>query len=94
MLTQVTRFASVMGIELEAAEIDVRASFPTTEKYGVGGGGAAMERLEYTLDLRSGAARDRVTELARRAERACHAASSLRAPIVAKLRLNGEDQPG
>jgi organic hydroperoxide reductase OsmC/OhrA len=94
MLTQVTRFASVMDITLEAAQIDVRASFPTAEKYGVGEGGAAMERLDYTLDLRSTAPRERVAALVRRAERACHAASSLRAPVAGTLRLNGEDVSG
>ena len=93
MLTQVTRFASVMAIELREASMDLRASFPTAEKYGVGGGGSAMESLSYTIDLATDAPRERLVEAVRRAESACHAANSLRAPITARVRVNGEDLP-
>ncbi len=91
MLTQVTRFASVMAVELRGASMDVRASFPTAEKYGVGDGGSAMESLAYTIDLTTDADRDQVVALIRRAERACHAANSLRGPVSGSLRVNGED---
>jgi organic hydroperoxide reductase OsmC/OhrA len=93
MLTQLTRFASVMEVELREATMDVRASFRTAEKYGIGRGGSAMDALSYTIGLATGAAQGRVVELVRRAEAACHAANSLRAPITARLLVNGEDVP-
>ncbi len=82
-----------MGIELHQAEMDVRASFPTAEKYGVGTGGAAMDELSYTLDIRSPAGSAAIRELVDRARGACHAENSLRVAPVVALRLNGEDQP-
>lgn len=91
MLTQVTRFASVMAIEMRDASMDVRASFPTAEKYGVGGGGSAMEALSYTIDITTDDPPERIAELARRAAAACHAANSLRAPLTERLRVNGQD---
>jgi len=89
MLTQVARSASTMQVTLEETSIDVRASFPKAEPFG----GPGMERLDYTLDLRTAAAPDVVRELVRRAEEACHAANSLRAPVTSVIRLNGEELP-
>ncbi len=91
MLTQLTRSASVMAVELRELRMDVRASFPTAEKYGVGTGGSAMEALTYVIDLTTDAPRDLVVAAVRSAEAACHAANSLRAPITAGLRINGEE---
>lgn len=92
MLTQLTRFASVAAIEITKASMDVRASFPTAEKYGIAGPeGSAMEELSYLIDLETTASQERVGEVVRRAESACHAANSLRAPISARVRVNGEE---
>lgn len=92
MLTQLTRFASVMAVEVTNASMDVRASFPTAEKYGVAGPeGSAMDALSYVIDLETAAPHDRVIAVVRRAEAACHAANSLRAPITARVRVNGQD---
>lgn len=91
MLTQLTRFASATGIELRDASIDVRASFPAAEKYGVGAGGAAMDALAYTIDLATTASRQDVIELVRRARAACHTENSLRAAATAAIRVNGEE---
>jgi hypothetical protein len=53
-----------------------------------------MERLAYTLDLRTAASPEQVRVLVRRAEEACHAANSLRAPVTGVIRLNGEELSG
>lgn len=82
-----------MDVPIEAAEIDLRATFPTAAKYGVDpSGGSAMERLTYAIDISSPASRERVRELVETAERYCHASNSLRVPVVVEgtLRLNGE----
>ena len=78
-----------MGVTLDETRIDVRASFPRGEPFG----GPGMERLEWTLDLRSAASADVVRELVRRADAACHAENSLRVKPVGVIRLNGEELP-
>ncbi len=96
MLTQLARFASVQGIPIEKAEMDLRATFPQEGKYGLDPeGGSAMERLEYVMTVASGAPREKVAALVETAERFCHAANSLRVPVPVHgaLRLNGEDVP-
>jgi hypothetical protein len=50
-----------------------------------------MEALSYVIDLETAAPHDRVVAVVRRAEAACHAANSLRAPITARVRVNGQD---
>ncbi len=86
----------MLDVPIEAAEIDLRATFPTASKYGVDpAGGSAMEKLEYMIDIASPAPRERVRELVETAERYCHASNSLRVPVAVEgaLRLNGESVP-
>ena len=81
---------------IESAEVEVRATFPQLGKYGLDPeGGAAMEGLEWALELRSGAPPERVAALVETAERYCHAAQSLRANVSVRgtLVLNGERVP-
>lgn len=85
-----------MDVPIEAAEIDLRATFPTASKYGLDPrGGAAMETLRYAIDVTSPASPKRVRELVETAERYCHASNSLRVPVAVEgtLRLNGEAVP-
>ncbi len=85
-----------MDVEVDAAEIDLRATFPTAAKYGLDpGGGAAMEKLTYTIDLTSPAPPERVRALVETAERHCHASNTLRVPVAVEgtLRLNGDVVP-
>ena len=94
MLSQLTRFASVQDVPIDAAVMEVRATFPQLGKYGLDPSvGVAMERLEYALDVRSDAPRERVVALVETAARYCHAAQSLRVPVPVEgtLRLNGEE---
>ena len=81
---------------IDAASMDLRATFPNDLKYDLDGvGSSAMEVLRYTVDIRSPAPREDVVRVLRRAEANCHAANSLRepVPVVPALRLNGEDVP-
>ncbi len=96
MLTQLTRYASVQDVPIDRAEMELRATFPLEGKYGGDPTvGVAMERLTYTIDIRSDAPRERVARLVETAERYCHAANSLRVPLPVDgaLRLNGEAVP-
>jgi len=95
MLTQVTRAASLTGISLHRAEMDVRAYFPHGAKYDLPESRTACEILEYRLDLGTEASRQQVCKLARWAERACHVVNTFREPVdvLPTLRLNGTEIP-
>ena len=77
------------------ASADVRASFFNTQKYDVDDEPAYFEHIEIRLSIDSPAPADRVRDLVRHAERACHAAQSFRHPIPVSLQatLNGDDLP-
>jgi len=74
----------------------VRATFRNTEKYDVDDAPAYFEHVTIKLDVISPASPEQVRMLAAHAERACHAAQSLRHPIPVSLEtvLNGETLAG
>ncbi len=76
---------------IDDASADVRATFRNTEKYDVDDSPAYFEKVEIKLEIVSPAGGDQVKRLAAHAERACHAAQSLRHPIPVALEttLNG-----
>ena len=85
------RFAPLYEVPIDDATADVRASFRNTEKYGVDEAAPYFEEVTIKLDITSPAAPEQVQRLAAHAERACHAAQSLRHPIPVTLEttLNG-----
>jgi hypothetical protein len=86
------RFASRDGVRIDSAEVDVRASFPIGEKYGIKDEvGSAMEGLTYRLELKSPSPRQQVARVAALAERFCHASQTLRVavPVEPSVVLNG-----
>lgn len=93
MLSQVARFASVMNVPLESAEVDVRGYFPQEGKLDLGDDDGAMEELTYVIDVKSTAPREEVLRMIQRADRTCHAASSIRRPVPVRavLRFNDEE---
>ncbi|MGA9774844.1 MAG: hypothetical protein WBU92_02870 [Candidatus Dormiibacterota bacterium] len=92
MLTQVAKFSPMYGVEILAAEADVRASFSLADKYDLGGPPGAFQEVEFRVSVQSRASRDAVAQLCRHAERACHAGQSFRVPVPTRLEvsLNGE----
>lgn len=91
MLTQVAKFSPLYGVEILAAEADVRASFSLADKYDLGGPPGAFQQVEFRVSVRSDAPKERVAALCRHAERACHASQSFKAPVPTTLEvsLNG-----
>jgi len=92
----VARFAPLYGVTIDDAGADVRATFRNTEKYDVDDAPAYFERVDIKLEIVSPAPPEQVQRLAAHAERACHAAQSLRHPIPVTLEtiLNGEKLDG
>jgi len=78
-------------VSIDDATADVRATFRNTEKYDVDDAPAHFEAVTIRLDVASPAPAEQVRRLAAHAERACHAAQSLRHPIPVVLQtvLNG-----
>jgi organic hydroperoxide reductase OsmC/OhrA len=87
----VARFAPLYDVPIDDATADVRATFRNTEKYDVDDAPPYFEEVNIKLDIVSTASGEQVQRLAAHAERACHAAQSLRHPIPVKLEatLNG-----
>jgi organic hydroperoxide reductase OsmC/OhrA len=78
-------------VPIEEATADVRATFRNTEKYDVDDAPSYFEEVAIKLQIASPAGAEQVKRLAAHAERACHAAQSLRHPIPVSLEttLNG-----
>jgi organic hydroperoxide reductase OsmC/OhrA len=87
----VARFAPLYDVPIRDASADVRATFFNTEKYDVDEEAPYFEHIQISLGIDSPASAERVADLARHAERACHAAQSFRQPIPVTLHatLNG-----
>jgi OsmC-like protein len=87
----VARFAPLYDVPIQDASADVRATFFNTEKYDVDHEAPYFEQIEIRLSIDSPAPTAQVADLARHAERACHAAQSFRHPIPVSLNasLNG-----
>lgn len=85
------RFAPLYDVEILDAQADVRATFFNTEKYGVDDAPPYFEQVTVRVDVDSPAGEDSVAALVAHAERACHAAQSLRHPVDVTLDawLNG-----
>jgi organic hydroperoxide reductase OsmC/OhrA len=91
MLTQVAKFSPLYGVEILAAEADVRANFSLADKYDLGGQPGAFQQVSFQLRVESPASPNRVAELCRHAERACHASQTFKVevPTTLEVSLNG-----
>lgn len=85
------RFAPLYDVEIFDAQADVRATFFNTQKYDVDDSPAQFEQVTVKLSIDSPARPSSVASLVAHAERACHAAQSLRHPVPVSLdaTLNG-----
>ena len=65
------------------------------DKFVTDGGHGAFEQVTYSITVRSNAPPERVRLLIEHAERACHAAQSLRQPVPVSLevQMNGRPLP-
>jgi hypothetical protein len=95
LITQIARFAPLYDVPLEEVQADVRAEFNAADKFITDGPHGAFEQVTYALTVRSSAPSERVRLLIEHAERACHAAQSLRqrVPVSLEVQLNGQPLP-
>jgi uncharacterized OsmC-like protein len=78
-------------VPIDDASADVRGVFRNTEKYDVDDAPPVFQQVTIELAVVSTAAPEQVRRLVAHAERACHAAQSLRqgVPVSLATRLNG-----
>ncbi len=76
---------------IDDAFADVRATFRNTEKYDVDDAPSYFDQVHIALKITSLASAEQVRKLVTHAERACHAAQSLRhgVPVSLAATLNG-----
>lgn len=91
LLTQLTRACALEHLALESVDMDIRASFPLENKYGVSDLSAAAEKVTYTAEVRGDIDPDRLRAAFDWAESVCHVVRSLKEPVevATELRLNG-----
>ena len=82
-----------MGVQIEKAELIVKAEFDQRGKFGLADVPSACKQFTYQLDLQSPEKEERVVELLAFMERSCYATNTLRQPIevVPRLLLNGRE---
>lgn len=85
------RFAPLYHVPIDDASADVRATFRNTEKYDVDEAPPYFEQVTIALTVASPAPDDQVRQLITHAERAYHAAQTLRhsVPVTQSATLNG-----
>ncbi len=90
-MTQLAKFSPLYEVEIEDAEVDVRASFSVADKFDLGGPPGAFQNVTFHLEVRSPAPEPDVARLVAHAERACHAAQTFRTAVPTDLTatLNG-----
>ena len=76
---------------IDDASADVRGTFRNTEKYDVDDAPPYFEQVSIALTVASPAPAEQVRKLVAHAQRACHAAQSLRhgVPVTLAATLNG-----
>lgn len=89
MLTQLTRYASWLGVRVDDVEVELRGVFDHRGKFGWDLSTACQE-LSYVAHIRSPESEEKVRELMTWVERGCHALNTFRqpVPVVAKVELN------
>ena len=86
------RFAPLYHVPIDEASADVTGFFRNTEKYDVDDAPPYFEEVTISLVVSSPASPEEVQSLLAHAERACHAAQTLRhgVPVTLAATLNGQ----
>ncbi len=85
------QFAHLYDVILRDADVDLRATFDSGEKYDLPGPGAAFQKVVLRLTIDSPSPREQVLKLAAHAERGCTTAQSLRQPVPVELEVTHKE---
>ena len=81
------QFAHLYEVILRDADVDLRATFDSADKFDLPGAGAAFQKVILRLTIDSPSPHEQVLKLAAHAERGCHAAQSIRQPVPVELEV-------
>ena len=81
------QFAHLYDVILRDADIDLRATFDSADKFDLPGAGAAFQKMIFRLTIDSPSPQAQVLKLAAHAERGCTTAQSIRQPVPVELEV-------
>ena len=90
MFSQLTRFASRLGVPIEDFEMDLRMTYDLSGRFSLRDISAATRGLSYILKIKSPAPVERVMRVAQLTDKSCHTVNSMRkrAPVNGTMVLN------
>jgi hypothetical protein len=93
MFSQLTRYASEFGVQVDRAELDVRIEYSGLGKMLVNQDSPAAQQMTYKWEIDSPSPRNKVSEMLSWIEKGCHTVNSLRQPVPVhgRLELNGKE---
>ena len=93
MFSQLTRYASWLDIQIDDAEMDIRASYDTHGKLLLNDASPGAEWLHYVLEINSPAPPEKIEELVLMIEKGCHTINTIRqpTPVSGKVVHNGTE---
>ena len=93
MFSQLTRYASELGVPIDDAEMDIRASYDGHGKLLVNDASPGAEWVHYTFAINSPAPSEQIEQLVRMIEKGCHTINTIRqpTPVSGTVIHNGTD---
>lgn len=93
MFSQLTRYASEFGVQIDRAELDIRIEYSGLGKIMVNEDSPGAQSVNYKWEIESPSPREKVSEVLAWIEKGCHTLNSLRqpVPIHGRLELNGAE---
>lgn len=95
MFSQLTRYASEFGIQIDKAELDVRTEYDGRGKMMIDEVSPAAQQVTYKWDIESPSPEAKLQEMVMWIDRGCHTLNSLRqpVPVVGRAEVNGKEAP-
>ncbi|MCH7481643.1 MAG: OsmC family protein [Chloroflexi bacterium] len=93
MFSQLTRYAAELDIQIDDAEMDIRASYDTQGKLLLSDASPGAEWLHYVIEINSPAPSEKIEELVAMIEKGCHTINTIRqpTPVSGKIIHNGTE---
>ncbi len=93
MFSQLTRYAAELDVQIDDAEMDIRASYDGHGKMLLSDVSPGAEWLHYVLEINSPAPPEKIEELVLLIEKGCHTINTIRnpTPVSGKVIHNGTE---
>ena len=93
MFSQLTRYAAELDVQIDDAEMDIRASYDSHGKLLLNDASPGAEWLHYVLEINSPAPPEKIEQLVLLIEKGCHTINTIRqpTPVSGKVVHNGTE---